>query len=116
MWQPLLIPSKNVFTPLSFALLAPILTTLLNKSLGALRSGIIGGNITDVGADIQHLRDTGVAESTRDCETNPSQFNDSMTNKQIRAHALDRLGKQLSIGLILLWQTLMNSCVDRSLR
>jgi hypothetical protein len=93
MWQPLLIPSKNVFIGVSLALVAPILTTLLNRSLGALRSGIYGATVTAAGVDIQHLRVAGVTEITRDCNTNPSQLNERITNIQIRAHVLDRLGK-----------------------
>ena len=102
MWQPLLIPSKNVFVALSLAFVAPILTTLLNKSLGALKSGTYGGTVTGVGVDIQHLCVARVAVITRDCKTNPSQLNERITNRQIRAHALDRLGKQLRICLIIL--------------
>lgn len=116
MWQPLLIPSKNVFNGLSFALLTPILTTLLNKSLGALRSGIYGGTATAVGVDIQHLLVAGVAKITRECETNPSQLNEFIRNKQTKAHTLDRLGEQLRICLILLWQMLRSSGINRSLR
>ena len=116
MWQPLLIPSKNVFIGVSLALVAPILTTLLNRSLGALRSGIYGATVTAAGVDIQHLRAAGVTEITRDCNTNPSQLSERITNIQIRAHVLDRLGKLLRICLMLLWQTLKISGMNRSLR
>lgn len=89
MWQPLLIPRRNVFIGPSFAFVAPIFTTLLNKSFGALSSGIDGGVTRGITVDIWHLwSDNVVRAIIRGFRANPWHWRDNRRTAKTEPYSL----------------------------